>query len=536
MSKSDYKYALIPGRHQALTVFQQSYLRGLLQKDREGTGFSGCESLSDDLQIIWAVTSANHGGTQRNPLSGERRIGMIEKFAAKNDIPSQVYPITNMKPKENFAAYVIEDIRIQSRGSTTLTPQNCVVICSTPSVIAMYEKLGYEIAYAELDQKSMTQRDVLPWDVVTEIIKAGKGWRDSRLVRESIEPTCFEYFETYGLGDEIVEIFSDPLIDSDDGDITDTRDYTTYRQAFEDNAWRKVNDFADFVKPGRILDVGCATGQTLKLLSEHPALFESDFYGVEAARPLFQIAEQRKNSGDFGNQNVYFYQRNIMRNTPFGDNTLDTIITMALTHEIYSYLGKDELERFVRRMYDMLAPGGVYINYDVVGPVSKDDIVHVRFTSSDGKNPDSVENDLDGKAFHDWLESLSTEARFLRFASDFRADEDDRITYHKQVIDDERYYVMRRADLCDFLAKKDYIDSWSSEMHEVFCFFEHDDWRRLLEKVGFTVDTGSRSIQNPWLIENRFAPAAEVFTLRDGALISEPHPVTNTLLVARKDA
>ena len=52
-------------------------------------------------------------------------------------------------------------------------------------------------------------------------------------------------------------------IDTDDGDITATRDYATYRAAFENNAWRKVSEFADAVRPGRIVDVGCATGQTI---------------------------------------------------------------------------------------------------------------------------------------------------------------------------------------------------------------------------------------------------------------------------------
>jgi len=529
-----FRYALIPGRHQSLTAFQGSYLQGLLDRDTSVTGFSANDQIDRQLEFIWAVTSANHGGTRRNPLSGERRLGMIEHTTATVDLPSHVYLINNMQPKADFAHYVIEDVRMQSRGRIDLTPENCIVVCSTPSVIKMYRGLGYTIADAELDESTGKARGIRPWDVVEEIIASGSEWRSNAMVRAELHPTCFEYYERYGLGDAIVEVFGDPLIDSEDGDITDTRDYATYRQAFEDNAWRKVDAFADYVRPGRILDVGCATGQTLKLLGERPDLFESDFYGVEAARPLYQICEQRKSNGDFGSTNTFFYQRNIMRSSLFAKNSLDSIITMALTHEIESYLGTAELRRFVGRMYDMLAPGGVYINYDVVGPDDKDAVVYALLTDDDGENPEDVANDLEGGQLTEWLASLSTKARFRRFAQDFRASEGDKIEYTFETIDDREYAVLRRADLCDFLAKKDYIDSWTSEMHERFCFFEHADWVELLESVGFEVAAGTEAIQNPWLIENRFAPAAQVFTMHDNQLVLEPQPVTNTLLVMKK--
>lgn len=96
------------------------------------------------------------------------------------------------------------------------------------------------------------------------------------------------------------------------------------------------------------------------------------------------------------------------------------------------------------------------------------------------------------------------------------------------------YYVLRNADLCDFLAKKDYADSWKSEMHERFCFFSHDEWCREVEVVGFELADGTRAIQNTWLIDNRFAPAAKVYEMVENVLVPLAQPVTNTLLVCRK--
>ncbi len=519
-----YKYLLIPGRHHAVTAYQTDHLKDLLAAD----------TVDRSAQIIWAVTSANHSGTQRNPISGSRRVGMIEMLSATEDLPSQTYRITNMTQKPNFAHYVLEEIRLESKGKVSLQPDNTLVVCSTESVAAQYKALGFSIDTAEFDASFTKQVAPRPWDVIEELIKSGPQWRSSAIVQDQLAHACYEYYERYGLGDDIVEIFEDPLIDSDDGDITTTRDYAVYRQAFEDGAKRKVVEFEQYVRPGRILDVGCATGETIKLLANKPELFESDFYGVEAARPLYQICQQRKQNGEFGSANTFFYQRNIMRSSLFAHNSLSTIITMALTHEVESYLGRDELLRFIQRMYDITMPGGVYINYDVVAPHDKNDMVYVLFNEADGDTPDDVFPELDATALPDFLGSLSTKARFMRFAHDFRFHEGDQITVKYEVIDGKEYTMLRYADLCDFLAKKDYLQSWQSEMHERFCFWNYEDWKTALTDVGFVIQEGSGAKQNTWLIENRFTPAAEVYSLVDRKLVRKSAPETNVLLIAEK--
>jgi hypothetical protein len=45
------------------------------------------------------------------------------------------------------------------------------------------------------------------------------------------------------------------------------------------------------VRPGRIVDIGCCTGALLARLTRDDRLRESDFYGIELARPLY--AEKR---------------------------------------------------------------------------------------------------------------------------------------------------------------------------------------------------------------------------------------------------
>ena len=498
------RYILFPGRHHLITAFQLRHLAALV-------------AANEGAEVVWAITSADHGGTQRNPIQGERRLGLVESVTAEAGLPSLTFLIGNRRPKPDFAHYVIEEIRTQTGGRVAMTPGNTLVACSTPEVADGYRALGYPIDPVELGTD-----ETRPWQVVEAVIDAGDGWADE--VASTMAPGAVDYYRRYGLASAIQSIYADPLIDSDDGDITVTRDYATYRAAFENNAWRKVTEFADAVRPGRIVDVGCATGQTIKLLSELPELFESDFYGVEVARPLYEICEQRRSNGEFGDANVFFHQRNIMQTQLFEDDSLDTVISMALTHEIESYLGRDELLEFCSRVFAMLRPGGVWINYDVVGPDGRDDVVLAELTDDDG----AAEGDL---------KDLSTRARFERFVHDFRREEGDGISYEPVEVDGRSLVRLTRGALYEFLAKKDYIDSWYSEAHEAFCFFSPGEWIALLEANGFVMTRDTRGIQNPWLIENRFAPAASVFVQdADGALVPDDWSWTNVLLVAEKPA
>ncbi|MDO4773534.1 MAG: methyltransferase domain-containing protein [Candidatus Saccharibacteria bacterium] len=510
------QYILFPGRHHIVTRFQVNYLEKLQQQHPRA-------------HIVWAVTSADHTGTQRNPIPGHRRLGMVEAVAQAAGMSSLVYLIPNRAPKADFVHYVLEEIRTQTSGRVAMTPNNTLVACSTPPLIDNYRNYGFTVETVELETNAMR-----PWDIVEQIIERGDAWRDDASLVEAIDPVALAYYQRYDIAHTIQSVYADPLISSDDGDITVSRDYASYRAAFEDSAWRKVRDIAPFVQPGRIIDVGCATGQAIKLLAAgQPALFESDFYGVEVARPLYEICQQRKANGEFGDANVFFYQRNIMQSELFDDASINTVITMALTHEIESYLGREELVAFLQRVYTMLAPGGVYINYDVVSPDNPDDMVYAQMNQDDGQ-PLPDDQPLIN-ATPDQLRALSSAARLRQFAHDFRASEGEVHPITWQTINGISYAHVSRCLLYEFLAKKDYCDSWYSEMHERFCFFTHDEWRSALEAAGLVCGDGTRPVQNPWLIANRFAPAATVYTMNEaGALVPDEWSWTNTLLIAYK--
>ncbi len=545
-------YLLFPGRHIALTEFQRKYLTKIIKEGLHGQLDVNKKPLAMGQKvngIIWAITSANHSNTRRNPIPTDKRIEAIVTFTREFEnmgVQSYIYGIDDVGATGRFADYCVKKIEVQSEGLLKLTPKNTVVVCSTPSVIALYKKLGFHILPAELtDLKKIKFCAPRPWDIVLAIVRSGQqgmDWRKEKVYVKNAADATKKIFEKYKLGDKIIEIHSDPLLSSE-GDITETRNYNTYSRAFESSAQRKYDLIKKFLLPGRIVDIGCGPGALIKLLAENDNLRESDIYGIEAARALFEECTYRKNRGDFANENVFFYQRNILSGTIFARNSINTFITMALTHEIFSYQGKEKLKKLMSQIYSQLAHGSRWINVDVVGPENKNEIVYMKLNKKDGRNTDwnkkfpaSQQNKLKS-----YLDGMSTFAKFLRFETDFRTAEREKAKYKFIKMGGTEYVKIKLEDACEFLSKKDYTDNWYSELHERFCFFSYSDWKKLYEQSGFriiedraNVENGSREIKNNWIIENRWKNAVELFRKFGSKLTKIDYPVTNVIIVAEK--
>jgi hypothetical protein len=129
---------------------------------------------------------------------------------------------------------------------------------------------------------------------------------------------------------------------------------------------------------------------------------------------------------------------------------------------------------------------------------------------------------------------LSTLGRFLRFAQDFRREEGYALHYELEIVDGTTYAVLRLADACEFLSKKDYLDNWRSEMHETFCYWSFSDWCAAVERAGLSVQPASQAFTNPWIVEHRLKDKVRLFRRGGSALEALDWPVTNMLLVAEK--
>lgn len=534
-------YLLFPGRHHLLTQFQLEYLTLVTQRDIAALRDVYNQPLRHTGRIdaiLWAITSANHHNTRRNPLPGHRREAAIEEFADWLDVDSFVYHIDDLGATPRFAEYVLKKIEVDSRGRFQPTPRNTIVGCSTPSVIELYDRLGFQVLPFELaDLVSATFSAETPWELLEQLVRAGlegRDWRTEPTFLAKVARATRRLYTKYRLGDDIIDLFRHPLL-TEDGDLTATRDYNTYTRSFDSGAARKYELIKDLVRPGRIVDIGCCTGSLLAALTRDSRLRESDFYGIEIARHLYTECLHRKEQGAFANENVFFHQRNFAAGPIFAANSVDTFTTFSLTHEVESYLGRPALLAFIELLFGQLALRGRWLNVDVIGPDNPDQEVLLWANDADGHNDEPVDSlPVDREACRAYLDGLSTRGRFLRFARDFRHDEGYQLAFRRESHEGREFFVLRLGDACEFLSKKDYTDNWASEMHETFCHWSFADWCRAAEEAGFQIDPASKAYVNPWLVENRYRGKAELFERTANGPVAIDYPVTNMLLVAEK--
>jgi len=528
-------YLLIPGRHHLLTNFQFRYLTDLLNtpleqvRDINGHPINRTEKIE---AIIFAVTSANHSNTRRNPLPFYMRALSIDEFGEDLSVPLYIYGIDDVGNVTNFSDYTIKRIRHESEGLFQLTPANTLIVCSTP-VLEMYERNGFTILQAELKDRTTWKYDeVLPWAVVEKISESA-DWEEEEFIKINMHVASGHIWKKYNLAPKVQMLFKDHMI-SDDGDITTTRDYNSYVRQMDEIAVLKFQETAPYIKAGRVGDIGCAVGSWIKLACNDERLRESDFYGIEVARALFDICQQRKHNGEFKNPFVFFSQRNAVTGLVFDRQSMNTIHTSSLTHEIESYGSRADLLSFIQNRYDELAPGGVWINRDVVGPENKDRIVLMKLSEADGRNTDFDKTFTKREELATYLQGLSTVARFQRFVRDFRKKEKYTLSYEPVTIQGENYIRLSLRDACEFMSRKDYTDNWESEMHETFCFWDFNEWKEQLTSIGFRIAEPSQAYTNEWIVKNRLINKVSLFT-DDAVRKPIDYPVTNMLMLAVKE-
>ncbi|MBC8109839.1 MAG: transferase [Verrucomicrobia bacterium] len=527
-------YLLFPGRHHLLTNFQFNYLFRLIQSNLGSvTDINGrmLEIFQPVEAIIFAVTSANHSHTRRNPLPFYLRAIQLEDFADDLPVPTHIFGIDEVGILKNFADYTLKRIAHDSDGKFILSPENTLVVCSTP-VMAMYETLGFKILPAELsDRKKQTFAAPVPWDVV-EKIAGSTHWLQDTWVIEHIHPASVNVWKRYGYAEKVQILFRDKII-GEDGDITETRDYNSYVRQMDEIAELKFKETETHIREGRIGDIGCAVGSWIKLACLNPVLQESDFYGIEVSRHLYALCQQRKMNGEFGNPFVFFAQKNAVTGLVFEKNSMHTIHTSSLTHEIESYGNREDLLKFIKNRFEELTFGGIWINRDVVAPENPDEMIVMELSDEDGRNQDWEKDFDDRQSLANYLQELSTYSRFLRFVRDFRRKEGDIFEYG-MIRGSKKRVGLKLRNAMEFVMKKDYTDNWQSEMHEKFCFWTFEDWKQHLEAAGFFVLSASNAYTNDWIVKNRLEGSVTFYKQHNKGLQKMDFPVTHTLLLAEK--
>ena len=86
----------------------------------------------------------------------------------------RVFGIPHYGHTQNFAEFTVKEIAYQSEQSIKLTPDNCLVLCSTPEVMRLYQELGFAIVPAEAAESD--PKPVTPIEIIREIGSRGSDW------------------------------------------------------------------------------------------------------------------------------------------------------------------------------------------------------------------------------------------------------------------------------------------------------------------------------------------------------------------------
>ena len=537
-------YLLFPGRHLVNTNFQGDYLKRVLSGPPQAlAGFvAGSSSPSQPDEVIFALTSSNQENSRFNPIPFHIRAVGVDRFARQlqGEVPFRyrILGIPHYGHTDNFAAFIIKEIADQTEKALELKPENCLVLCSTQEVSQLFQKLGFSIAPAELGEPE--PRPPTPIELIREIGRHESEWRSGTLVTDQLAPSHVSLFEDFPeVPRRIARLYQDPLTNQQ-GNLTSTRNYSRYAGGMNEIIRLKYLDIRDAIRPGRIVDEGCADGALLAEVSrDFP---DSDLFGIDLSSEFAGRFAERQRAGEFGGVYVHFFHRNLQEGI-FEANSIDTTLCNSTLHEIWSY-GEQEktVRQYLAEKLRQLRPGGRLIIRDVVGPEKGEELAFLYCLDDDG---DELSDDnwkpLLNRA-PEWLRALSTRSRFLVFAHDFlawrRGNKKAEFKFQSSKRTYQPGFLLSLRSACEFLSKKDYIENWQSEMNEEFCFWSFTRWKEVVSETGFRVlenpnhlQQSSRVYTNPWIVQNRYEGHVQLFGVGGAALAWPP---TTMVLVAEK--
>lgn len=523
-------YLLFPGRHLVHTRFQEAYL------------FQHVRPPVD--HIIFAITSCNQSHSRYNPIPFHIRAVNVDRFASSMaavlGVRYTILGIPHHRPTPRFAELVLKEVAEQTGGAIELQPGNARVLCSTPPLIDQYRALGFEVLTAEAVESDPEAADhrwdlqaSTPMDVVQRIGATGPGALDDDWVRHNIHPASFSTLRDFPEVMRTVQaLYGEPLLGTQ-GSLTETRDYDSYVRAMAGAIEIKYEDIRDFLRPGRIIDEGCADGALLaRIARDFP---DSDLIGIDLSAEMLARAAERQRAGELSGCFAFFRQHNLMKPLMLR-SPVDTVICNSTLHELFSYAdGERAVRQYLRMKHAQLRAGGRLVARDVVGPHGRQRAVLLWCDPADGIDDHSTAVPARGDtpaSLGARLDRLSTAARFQRFALDFLPHAS-RPVFGWAGAQTPRGPGFRLSleHAMEFISKMTYTDNWASEMQERFCFWDIEEWKAELRAAGFRVVEGSRAYVNQWRVEHCFAGRVMLFDL-DGAPL--PFPETNMVLVGEK--
>ena len=143
----------------------------------------------------------------------------------------RIVGIPHYQAIERFPEFTLKEITEQTEGELKLTPNNTLVLSSTPELLELYQTLGFGILPAELDSINPVKYQAkTPIEIVKIIVEAGEKWKDERELRRLLSTaTLSTWFDFPEISKRLLWLYRDPLL-NEQGSLTATRDYFTYTQ------------------------------------------------------------------------------------------------------------------------------------------------------------------------------------------------------------------------------------------------------------------------------------------------------------------
>lgn len=556
---------IIPGRHLVNTITQEELIKHYVSLQAAQLAqildvqWKPLGTVGKIDEIIFAVTSANHHNTKRNPLNIVRRTEQLTIFSQWLEVSTFIYPVDDKRYMKDFAKYTLDALQVQAKNeemNLEIDPSNTIIWCSTPEVFEQYVSLWYKVIPFEYNPHTKLYDNILPSQLISKIVDSVVSWDDpydTKEITSNMAKSSMMFYKRYNIHKLTTNLHLDKVFLLD-GDITEMREYNTYARSFEEWALRKYNEIKEDILPGKIVDIGCASGWLLEQIAKDPNRRDCDLYGIEWARPLYEQAVYKKNQWWFDNDHIHFFQKNAIDNKVFPDNNIDTFITFALTHEVISYDSETKLQYFMKNIYDQLREGWRWINFDVVWPENPEEEILAKLCTVDWEEfhenvfqknlqeyNDIINKERSNSYMSDqkkqkeklstYISSLSTLGRFKVFAKTFRSKQWEMLSYEDSDIN--WTVLIKKRDIYEFMSKKDYPDNRMSEMNERFCTYSPAERKAVIEKAWFKAKI--EPVSNTWIHKNRYRDKVTIFQNNDGFEWDMiPYDATNIKIIADK--
>jgi hypothetical protein len=293
--------------------------------------------------------------------------------------------------------------------------------------------------------------------------------------------------------------------------------YDEYLRGMDASMRQKVAlTAAHLLCEGRVADMGMGSGSgSFALASLYPEL---EVVGVDVSPEMVERATEK-----YRLPNLSFVLGDVAAPC-FPPGSLEAIVDSSVLHHVTSFGGYDHgaAARCLAVQAEELCDGGVLVLRDFVDPGPETVWLDVR--TDDGDESDDPRRCSTARL----LERFAREFRALRAPSE-RGFPSKRVEGAPAGF---QRYELSLTHAAELVLRKDYRESWESEVLEEYTYGTQADLEAVMAGLGMRV-LASTPIRNPWIVRHRFEGKIALYDLRGAAL--DPPP-TNYVLVGQKVA